>query len=110
MGTPHRRVGEWELGASIGSGSYAVVYHARHHATGEEAAVKEINLERLNAKLRQALESEVSILQRIDHQNIVKLRQIVEVGRAQELQRCRDARMQGREGGGGRRSAPAPQL
>ena len=76
-----RRIGNWVLGAHLGSGSFAVVWRARHTATGEEAAVKEINLERLNAKLRQSLESEVSILQRIEHTNIVKLIEVLQVGK-----------------------------
>ena len=49
--------------------------------TGDEAAVKEINLSKLNAKLRQSLESEVSILKRINHGNIVKLHEVLEVRR-----------------------------
>ena len=84
-----RVVGRWVLAAHIGSGSFAVVWRARHAETGAEAAVKEINLDRLNAKLRQSLESEVSILKRIRHANIVRLLEVVEV----------------RAGGGGRSCA-----
>ena len=74
-----RRVGAWALGAHIGAGSFAIVWRARHVETGAEAAVKEINLSKLNAKLRQSLESEVAILQRIRHGNIVQLHEVVEV-------------------------------
>ena len=75
-----RRVGDWVLDAqSIGQGSFAVVWKAHHATTGAAAAVKEISLDKLNAKLRQSLESEVSILKRITHQNIVHLHEVLEV-------------------------------
>lgn len=48
-----RMVGDWELGQQIGIGSFSVVWYARNLATGQEAAVKEIPLGRLDAKLRQ---------------------------------------------------------
>jgi serine/threonine-protein kinase ULK/ATG1 len=71
-------VGDWVLGCHLGSGSFAVVWKARHALTGQVAAVKEINLARLNAKLRQSLDSEVSILRRISHANVVQLFDVVE--------------------------------
>ena len=76
---PQRCVGPWALEAAIGQGSFAVVWRARHVHTGAAAAVKEIALTKLNAKLRQSLESEVSILTRISHPNIVELHQVIEV-------------------------------
>jgi serine/threonine protein kinase len=81
MSAEQRVVGKWALSAQIGSGSFAVVWRARHVESGQEAAVKEINLSKLNAKLRQSLESEVSILKRINHDNIVKLHEVLEVRR-----------------------------
>lgn len=74
-----RTVGDWEISTHIGSGSFAIVWKARHRLTGQEAAIKEIALDKLNAKLRQSLESEVSILKRITHENIVKLLEVFEV-------------------------------
>ncbi len=68
-----RTVGAWALGSHIGAGSFAIVWRARHVHTGQEAAVKEIALSKLNAKLRQSLESEVAILKRIRHENIVQV-------------------------------------
>lgn len=74
-----RLVGDWAIGTHIGSGSFAIVWRAKHRLTGQEAAVKEIALDKLNGKLRQSLESEVSILKRINHDNIVKLLEVFEV-------------------------------
>lgn len=75
----HQRcIGDWVLGSMLGSGSFAVVWKAQHRVTGQPAAVKDINLNRLTPKLRESLESEVSILKRISHPNIVALFEVRE--------------------------------
>ena len=74
-----RRVGSYTLGQQLGRGSFAVVWRGRHNGTGAAVAVKEINTGLLNAKLRQSLECEVSILQRVEHRNIVRLHETLEV-------------------------------
>eukprot|EP00873_Tetraselmis_striata_P005776 jgi/Tetstr1/426040/TSEL_016384.t1 len=75
--TGARFVGHWALGARIGSGSFAVVWKAVHRSSGAVAAVKEIWTEKLNAKLRESLASEMSILTRTEHPNIVRLLEII---------------------------------
>ena len=40
-------------------------------------AIKEIKLDSLNRKLRESLESEISVLQRSRHDNIIKLHEII---------------------------------
>lgn len=77
--TGARFVGHWALGARIGSGSFAVVWKAVHRSSGAVAAVKEIWTEKLNAKLRESLASEMSILTRTEHPNIVRLLEIIKV-------------------------------
>ncbi|KAK9842751.1 hypothetical protein WJX74_001793 [Apatococcus lobatus] len=72
-----RKVGQWLVTGEIGSGSFATVWRAQHEGTGNEVAIKEIRTDRLNDRLRQSLESEVAILQRIDHKNIVHLKQVL---------------------------------
>uniref|UniRef100_A0A061RD52 Unc51-like kinase n=1 Tax=Tetraselmis sp. GSL018 TaxID=582737 RepID=A0A061RD52_9CHLO len=72
-----RFVGDWCLSHRIGSGSFAVVWKAVHKSTGEPAAVKEIWTEKLNQKLQESLESEMSILGRTKHANIVSLYEII---------------------------------
>ena len=74
-----RTVGDWILQQRIGSGSFAVVWKASHVTTGKIAAIKEISTDRLNKKLKQSLESEVSILKQIRHKNIVHLEDVIEV-------------------------------
>ncbi|CAL4930313.1 unnamed protein product [Urochloa decumbens] len=68
-----RRVGEYELLRPIGSGAYSQVWLGRHRARGTEVAVKEIAMERLSSKLRESLLSEVDILRRIRHPNVIAL-------------------------------------
>lgn len=80
MADPNARtVGDWVLQQRIGSGSFAVVWKASHKTSGRIAAIKEISTDRLNKKLKQSLESEVSILKQIRHKNIVHLEDVIEV-------------------------------
>ena len=74
-----RSVASWVLQQKAGSGSFAVVWKAAHKETGNVVAIKEISTDRLNKKLKQSLESEVSILKQIRHKNIVHLEDVVEV-------------------------------
>ncbi len=83
--TGARCVGEWVLTQNIGAGSFAVVWKARHAVNGQIVAIKEISTDKLNKKLRQSLETEVSILKQITHRNIVQLLEVIEVGLAPSL-------------------------
>lgn len=74
-----RYVGEYVMGRQIGSGSFSVVWHARHRVLGTEVAIKEIVTGRLNKKLQESLMSEIVILKQINHPNIIRLHDIIEV-------------------------------
>ena len=74
-----RVVGEYLVGRQIGSGSFSVVWHARHKVHGTEVAIKEIAMSRLNKKLQESLMSEIFILKKINHPNIIHLHDIIEV-------------------------------
>ncbi|GLT89524.1 hypothetical protein SLE2022_075020 [Rubroshorea leprosula] len=74
-----RVVGDYLVGRQIGSGSFSVVWHARHRVHGTQVAIKEIVMERLNKKLQESLMSEISILKRINHPNIIRLHDIIEM-------------------------------
>ncbi|XP_058109429.1 serine/threonine-protein kinase ATG1c-like isoform X2 [Magnolia sinica] len=73
-----RVLGDYIVGRQIGSGSFSIVWHGRHRIDGTEVAIKEIVMERLNAKLRDSLLSEIRILKNIDHPNIIRLHDIIE--------------------------------
>ncbi|XWS43772.1 hypothetical protein CRYUN_Cryun16bG0132700 [Craigia yunnanensis] len=74
-----RVVGDYLVGRQIGSGSFSTVWHARHRFHGTEVAIKEIGMARLNKKLQDSLMSEIFILKRINHPNIIRLHDIIEV-------------------------------
>ncbi|KAI4318970.1 hypothetical protein MLD38_032622 [Melastoma candidum] len=74
-----RIVGDYLVGKQIGSGSFSVVWHARHRVHGTEVAIKEIATGKLNKKLQESLISEIHILKKINHPNIVRLHDIIEV-------------------------------
>lgn len=78
-GNKGRVVGNYVLDKQIGSGSFSVVWHARHiHLHGYEVAIKEIATQKLTPKLRESLFSETKILRQINHPNIIRLHDIVE--------------------------------
>ncbi|GJP54833.1 hypothetical protein CLOM_g13862 [Closterium sp. NIES-68] len=73
-----RLVGDdYVLEKQIGSGSFSVVWRGRRRSTGDAVAIKEIPTERLSSKLHESLESEIAILRRARHPNIVHLLDIV---------------------------------
>ncbi|XP_038701963.1 serine/threonine-protein kinase ATG1c-like isoform X2 [Tripterygium wilfordii] len=74
-----RVVGDYLVGRQIGSGSFSVVWLARHRVHGAEVAIKEIATSRLNKKLQESLMSEIFILKRINHPNIIRLHDIIEI-------------------------------
>uniref|UniRef100_A0A0E0KBS3 Protein kinase domain-containing protein n=1 Tax=Oryza punctata TaxID=4537 RepID=A0A0E0KBS3_ORYPU len=76
-GSGVRRVGEYVLVRQIGSGAYARVWLGKHRTRGTEVALKEIAVERLSSKLRESLLSEVDILRRIRHPNVIALHESI---------------------------------
>ncbi|KAH0458551.1 hypothetical protein IEQ34_013866 [Dendrobium chrysotoxum] len=71
-------VGDYMFGRQIGSGSFSVVWLARHRVNGVEVAVKEIVMDKLSKKLQESLLSEIVILKRIKHPNIIAMHDIIE--------------------------------
>ncbi|PWA62484.1 Protein kinase, ATP binding site-containing protein [Artemisia annua] len=72
-----RSVGDYMVGKQLGSGSFSVVWHARHRIDGTEVAIKEILTGKLNKKLEESLMSEIDILRKIDHPNIIRLHDMI---------------------------------
>ncbi|MQL86770.1 hypothetical protein Taro_019298 [Colocasia esculenta] len=77
-GAGPRVVGDYIFGKLIGRGSFSDVWLARHRVRGTEVAVKEIAMERLSRKLQESLLSEIVILKKINHPNIIALLDIIE--------------------------------
>lgn len=74
-----RLVGDYILGPRLGSGSFAVVWKSKHRHSGVEVAVKEIDKKQLSPKVSENLLKEISILSTIDHPNIIRLFDAIEV-------------------------------
>lgn len=66
-------LGEYNVGAEIGKGSFANVYKGIHVPSKKAVAIKAVQMGKLNKKLVLNLESEVQILMNIKHPHIVQL-------------------------------------
>ncbi|OBZ81544.1 Serine/threonine-protein kinase ATG1, partial [Choanephora cucurbitarum] len=74
--SPEKRleqVGDYIIQNKIGQGSFATVYKAQHKDTQQTVAIKSVKRSKLTKKLLENLESEISILTSIRHENIVGL-------------------------------------
>lgn len=57
----------------IGKGSYSSVYKGFHKKTLKEVAIKRIEYENIDIKLKNQINSEMNLMKKINHPNIVKL-------------------------------------
>ena len=62
--------------ARLGKGSYGSVYLATHRVTGDERAVKVMNVERVTSYYLRKLHTEIEVLKCLDHPNIVKIQDV----------------------------------
>ena len=60
----------------LGKGSYGSVYLATHRLTGDERAVKVMNVDRVTSYYLRKLHTEISILKSVDHPNVIKLQDV----------------------------------
>lgn len=65
--------GTYRVGAEIGRGSFASVYKGQHISSRAPVAIKSVQLARLNKKLLENLEHEITILKKLSHPHIVAL-------------------------------------
>lgn len=72
----------YEIGEELGSGQFAIVKRCRERSTGQEYAAKFIKKRQCRGSRRgvrrEEIEREVSVLQQIQHPNIVTLRDVYE--------------------------------
>ena len=72
-----KKVGEYIMEELIGSGAYGEVYKGSStKSPGEAFAIKMISKKNMSEKVFRYLEREVEILQMLNHQNVVKLKDI----------------------------------
>mmetsp|Transcript_28811 Transcript_28811/g.27602 ORF Transcript_28811/g.27602 Transcript_28811/m.27602 type:complete len:975 (-) Transcript_28811:99-3023(-) len=60
----------------LGKGSYGSVYLATERLTGDERAVKVMNVDRVTTYYLRKLHTEISVLKCLDHPNIIKLQDV----------------------------------
>lgn len=73
-----KRIGQYVLGETIGTGSFGKVQRAQHAITGHVVAVKVLNREKVkNLDMMQKIKREVQILKMFRHPHIIKLYQVI---------------------------------
>jgi serine/threonine-protein kinase ULK2 len=66
-------VGDYDVDRKVGSGSFAKVYRATHRRTRQVVAIKAVDKKKLNVRHQQNLASEIKIMRRFQHWNLVRL-------------------------------------
>ncbi|CAO2648722.1 Nn.00g096710.m01.CDS01 [Neocucurbitaria sp. VM-36] len=70
---PEQIIGKFKRMDHIGKGSFAEVYRGIHIEKRQSVAIKSVNMNKLNKKLKDNLVSEISILKSLHHPHIVSL-------------------------------------
>ncbi|KAA3489784.1 CBL-interacting protein kinase 32-like [Gossypium australe] len=72
-----RRVGKYEMGRTIGEGTFAKVKFARNTETGEPVALKILDKEKvLKHKMAEQIKREIATMKLIKHPNVVRLYEV----------------------------------
>ncbi|KAG8495194.1 hypothetical protein CXB51_012864 [Gossypium anomalum] len=73
-----RRVGKYEVGRTIGEGTFAKVKFARNTETGEPVALKILDKEKvLKHKMAEQIKREIATMKLIKHPNVVRLYEVM---------------------------------
>ena len=75
-----KKVGNYLLTQKLGQGQFGVVYKATHQETDEMYAIKAIDKKKVNSnpKLRKLFDTEMSVMSKINHPNILHLFEYLE--------------------------------
>ncbi|XP_058104965.1 CBL-interacting protein kinase 9 isoform X2 [Magnolia sinica] len=77
-GTTRTRVGKYELGKTLGEGSFAKVKFARNVETGDNVAIKVLDKDQvLRHRMVEQIKREISTMKLIKHPNVVKLYEVM---------------------------------
>jgi serine/threonine-protein kinase ULK/ATG1 len=68
---------DYTIQSEIGKGSFATVYKGISNKTGTIVAIKTVNRTKLNRKLQENLETEIDILNKSRHKNVVSLYKVL---------------------------------
>ncbi|MBA0562953.1 hypothetical protein Golob_007971, partial [Gossypium lobatum] len=76
--TTKTRVGKYELGRTLGEGSFAKVKFAKNVETGECVAIKILDREQvLHRRIVEQIKREISIMKLIKHPNVIKIYEVM---------------------------------
>lgn len=76
--TVRTRVGKYELGRTIGEGTFAKVKYSRNVETGEKVAIKVLDKEKiLQHQMVEQIKREISTMKMIRHPNVVQLFEVM---------------------------------
>lgn len=69
---PPKKIGNYQLGELIGKGAIGWVYKGMNTENGSMVAIKQISLQNVKTDQRLSIQSEINLLKRLKHENIVK--------------------------------------
>lgn len=77
-----KKVGNYLLVSKLGEGQFGTVYKASHQETNEEFAVKTVAKAKINSnpKLKTLFDTEMAVMSRIKHPNVLHLHEYLETG------------------------------
>lgn len=71
-GVPGTSLEDFEVKEELGRGSHGVVYKVKSHVDQREYVLKKVSMKLLNERQRQRAVSEVLMLRRMSHPNIIR--------------------------------------
>ncbi|KAF8404404.1 hypothetical protein HHK36_009289 [Tetracentron sinense] len=71
-------LGEYVLRGRVGKGPQSIVWKAEHRSSGEEVALKQVYLSKLNRNLKDCLDCELNFLSSVKHPNIIRLINVIQ--------------------------------
>lgn len=80
MNKPEAKIlfGKYEMGKTIGRGTFAKVYHGTNLATQESVAIKVMKTEQVKKQgLMEQIKREISVMRLVRHPNIVQLKEVM---------------------------------
>ena len=78
-GAPAIRIGAYELGGTLGVGTFGKVKLAEHSLTGQRVAIKIINKIKMEQMVMQEkLRREINILQLLRHPHVIRLYELID--------------------------------
>lgn len=73
-----KTVGKYEIGRTLGEGTFGKVKHAVNSETGNEVAIKVLDKERIQKQsMGPQIKKEISIMKQLEHPNVVKLKEVL---------------------------------